>query len=52
MAEELRRVDTPLGLIEYFLTVKSVKNINLRIRRHTSRRFWGIIPGAAKADDG
>ena len=32
MAEELRRVDTPLGPIEYFLTVKSVKNINLRIR--------------------
>lgn len=32
MAEELRRVDTPLGSIEYFLTVKSVKNINLRIR--------------------
>ena len=32
MAEELRRVDTPLGPIQYFLTVKNVKNINLRIR--------------------
>lgn len=32
MAEELRRVDTPLGPIQYFLTVKSIKNINLRIR--------------------
>ncbi|WP_417092983.1 M48 family metallopeptidase [Intestinimonas timonensis] len=32
MAEELRRVDTSLGPIEYFLTVKSIKNINLRIR--------------------
>ena len=32
VAEERRRVDTPLGAIHYFLTVKAVKNINLRIR--------------------
>ena len=32
MTEELRRVETPLGPIEYYLTVKPVKNINLRIR--------------------
>ena len=32
MAEELRRVETPLGPIDYLLTIKNVKNINLRIR--------------------
>ena len=32
MTEELRRVETPLGPMEYYLTVKPVKNINLRIR--------------------
>lgn len=32
MAEELRRVETPLGPIDYYLSVKPVKNINLRLR--------------------
>ena len=30
--EEHRRVETPLGPIEYLLTVKAVKNLNLRLR--------------------
>lgn len=32
MAEEQRVVDTPVGPIPYTLTVKTVKNMNLRIR--------------------
>ena len=32
MMEEHRRVETPLGPIEYLLTVKAVKNLNLRLR--------------------
>ena len=32
MAEELRRVETPLGSVSYVLTVKQVKHVNLRIR--------------------
>lgn len=32
MVEERRTVDTPLGPIDYTLTVKAVKNINLRVR--------------------
>ena len=32
MVEERRRVETPLGPIDYVLTVKSVKNMNLRLR--------------------
>jgi len=31
--EQLRQVQTPLGVVSYFLERKSVKNINLRIRR-------------------
>ncbi len=36
MAEQLRRVDTPLGVIEYTLERKRVKNINLRVCRDAS----------------
>ncbi len=32
MVEQRRRVDTPMGPIDYTLTVKNVKNMNLRLR--------------------
>jgi len=32
--EQLRQVETPLGVISYFFVQKKIKNLNLRINRH------------------